>query len=66
MLENMTMVATYGDAMLRTAARSRGRLVQVHDPQVGLQLGDILPYVLVAVVIIVAVVVVLRSRRERS
>ncbi|WP_455136188.1 hypothetical protein [Thermophilibacter sp.] len=65
MLENMTRAAAYGDALVRTASRSRGQLVQVHDPQVGLQLGDVLPYVVMAIVVIVAIVVVVRSRRKK-
>ena len=48
-----------GISLINQAARERGKLVKISDPDVGMSLGDLMPYVLViGLVIVVAVLLI--------
>lgn len=53
-----------GISLINQAARERGKLVKISDPDVGMSLGDLLPYVIVIGLVVVAVVLLLNRRRR--
>ena len=53
-----------GISLINQAARERGKLVKISDPDVGMSLGDLLPYMIVIGLVVVAVVLLLNRRRR--
>lgn len=53
-----------GISLINQAARERGKLVKISDPDVGMSLGDLMPYVIVIGLVVVAVVLLLNRRRR--
>lgn len=53
-----------GISLLNQAARERGKIVKISEPDVGMSLGDLLPYVIVIGLVIVAAVLLLNRRRR--
>lgn len=53
-----------GISLINQAARERGKLVKISDPDVGMSLGDLLPYVIVIGLVVVTVVLLINRRRR--
>lgn len=53
-----------GISLINQAARERGKLVKISDPDVGMSLGDLMPYVIVIGLVVVAVVLLINRRRR--
>lgn len=56
--------ASTGISLINQAARERGKIVKISEPDVGMSLGDLLPYVIVIGLVVVAVVLLLNRRRR--
>lgn len=60
----MNSIVTASAPLIHQAARSRGTLVKITDPDVGMDLGDLLPFVIVIGVVVILVALLVTRRKK--